>query len=121
MCTGSWANILGMPGPPLVLPRLKIGRIFQKVRRTRARWQVFELISPTLATPTVSRGGGAAVGAPGIGGSAVLDHQTPPPPHPSLPFLCRLAVSDVWACREVPEWALERGHSLPVLLALTHM
>lgn len=53
-------------------------------------------------------------------GSALLDHQTPQP-HPSPPFLCCLAASDVWACREVPEWALERGHSLPVLPALTHM
>lgn len=40
---------------------------------------------------------------------------------PSSPSLCCLAASDVWACREVPEWALERGHSLPVQAALTDM
>ena len=40
-----------------------------------------------------------------------------PPRQP--PVLCCLAASDVWVCREVPEWALEIGHSLPVLPALT--
>lgn len=41
--------------------------------------------------------------------------------HPGPPLLCCLAVSDVWPCREVPERALGRGHSLPVPPALTHM
>lgn len=58
------------------------------------------------------------MGAPVMGG---VPCRTPPAPRPSPPFLCRLAASDVWACREVPEWALEIGHSLPVLPALTHM
>ena len=42
--------------------------------------------------------------------------SSPPAPCP----LC-LAASDVWVCWEVPEWALEIGHSLPVPPALTHM
>lgn len=95
--------------------RVKVGRIFQRVRRTSAD------VHPVLDTPMVSRSQGAAVGAPvKEERAAALDRQTPrPSPQPS--FLCCLAASDVWVCREVPEWALEIGHSLPVPPALTHM
>lgn len=37
------------------------------------------------------------------------------------PSFCCLASSDVWARREVPEWALGIAHSLPVPPALTQM
>lgn len=84
--------------------------------RGEGRWGMCD---PGLATLLASERLGCSGGAPVMEGSAV-DHQTLQPPS-SSPFLCCLAASDVWACREVPEWALERGHSLPVPPALTHM
>lgn len=83
--------------------------------------RLLDTMGPALATPMVSGGWRHSCGGPCDGGSDASGHQTPPAPQPSPPFLCCLAASDVWACREVPEWALEIGHSLPVLPALTHM
>lgn len=65
---------------------------------------------------------GWSIGSRGAVGGGVMEGApcwTIQPPQP--PFLCCLATSDVWVCREVPEWALEIGPSLPVPPALTHV
>ena len=80
-----------------------MGRVIQRVKRA----SVARVRPSGPAMPVVS-------GRPPCGGegSAALDVQTPPA-LPQPPVLCCLAASDVWVCWEVPEWALEIGHSLP--------
>ena len=108
---GLLGRILERPGPPLVPLRVNMGRVIQRVKRA----SVARVRPSGPVMPVVS-------GRPPCGGegSAALDVQTPPA-LPQPPVLCCLAASDVWVCWEVPEWALEIGHSLPVPPALTHM
>lgn len=109
-------RILERPGPPLVPRSIKSGRITRRVRRANAGGGV-HAVRPLRW----SAGRAAAVGGPRDGGACRVAPSDTSSPPPQPPVLCCLAASDVWVCREVPEWALEIGHSLPVLPALTHM
>lgn len=107
----------GWGGPDLLGPRgLKLTEHPEASRP--CRWRLVEHSRSCSGCADGPREAEVQPRGPCDGGERVRDHQTPQPSPP--PSLCCLAAADVWACREVPEWASERGHSLPVPPALTH-